>query len=92
MTKFNESNPAAVAATAPDALTMREDPTTIVDSAELSSKARLLGSKLVHKTMYVQRKEAPRNEMIYFGDKTSGFSRKLHVRLLQTCLTGKHPC
>ena len=74
MTKSDESHPTAVAATTPDLLTMREDPTTIVDLVKLSDKVRRLGSKYGHKLMYVQGKEAPRNDVIFFGDKRAAFS------------------
>uniref|UniRef100_A0AAV1TKJ4 Coronin n=1 Tax=Peronospora matthiolae TaxID=2874970 RepID=A0AAV1TKJ4_9STRA len=74
MTKSDESSPTAVAATTPDALPMGEDPTTTIDSVELSDKARRLGAKYGHKLKYVQGKEAPRNDVFYFGDKRAAFS------------------
>ncbi|RMX67410.1 hypothetical protein DD238_003289 [Peronospora effusa] len=63
-----------LAATTPNVSSSGTAQSTIADVIELSDKAQRLGAKYGHKLKYVQGKEAPRNEVFYFGDKRVAFS------------------
>ncbi|CAH0493830.1 unnamed protein product [Peronospora farinosa] len=62
-----------LAATTPNVSSSGTAQSTIADVIKLSDKAQRLGAKYGHKLKYVQGKEAPRNEVFYFGDKRVAF-------------------